>query len=226
MLSLAQRLGDARCHGIVTTHCSLASFDSGHDQDALEMASNALRLFRSAGDATWIAFVLTLEGEILRAGHDFSAAAERYEESAALGRELGDLYRIAVNLGNLSMCRLGLGDAAGAPELLVEQVKLNFRIGNLRWLPGILMNFAGAAARLGHARDGARWLGAAEKGLDARGHGIGSAADRDQHGMAIADLRGTLEPSEFAAAVEEGRALSLSDAIAEALAVFRRDGAQ
>jgi predicted ATPase len=217
MLALARRLGDSRRLGLTTFHCSVVAAERGNYEGSQELAREALHLLRTARDATAIAFVVNWLGELLRLRREFADAARLYEEAVTLGDELGDLYRIAVSSANLAICRLRLGDATAAAELIVEAARLVLRVGNTRLLPATLNIFAAVAARTGRARAGARLLGAADRGLE--GFPL-DYMDRDEREVTVAELRAALEPGAFASAVVEGGTLTLTQAVLEARELF------
>jgi predicted ATPase len=220
MLTLARQLGDNRRLGRAIYQSSLAAGERGEIEHSEALARESLRLTRVAGDVAGIAWGLHWLGEHQRFQHRFAEAAAFHEEALALGRQLGDLYRISVSGATLASCRLRLGDTTTAINLCIEAVKLTVQIGNARNLCFAPIEFAAIAAKVGHARAGARWVGAADRALEEHGTPP-DFVDRDEREMTLVDLRAALDPSEFDAATEEGRRLTIAEAVAEALAMFR-----
>jgi tetratricopeptide (TPR) repeat protein len=180
-----------------------------------------LAIHRAIGDSWGIAQLLNTLGEAARFAGDYAEAARHYQQSLTLFRELGTAGDIARALHNLGYVARAQGDGAGAEALFAESLRLFQQRGSRRGVAECLAGLAGLFDQHGQqvreARRAARLLGAVAAQFDA----IGAAmwpADRREHARTEETLRAALGQAAFVAAFAEGRALTIEQAIAEALA--------
>jgi tetratricopeptide (TPR) repeat protein len=176
----------------------------------------ALALFRSLGDTYGIGHGLEVLGHLARAQGDDARAAACYDEALTLAQAAGDKDMIGSLRHNQAYLALHQGEHARAEALLVESLVVSRAVGTWNQIAYGLAVMGGVAVAQGQPERAARLLGAAEAWFDAIGFGVGPT-ERAEHDGYIAAARAELGEEAFAAAWAAGRALTLEQAIAEAV---------
>ncbi|MEP7199323.1 MAG: LuxR C-terminal-related transcriptional regulator [Chloroflexota bacterium] len=148
---------------------------------------------------------------------DNQTALRFFEESLSAQREVGDMRLRAMSLSFYGQAVLFQGDPQRAVSLLREALTVQQQVGDKFFIIYCLNGFAAVAAARQQGERAARLLGAAE----ALGETLGSPlmqGYRRVHARIVADARGLLSPRAFAETWAAGRALSVDEAIALALA--------
>src|SRR5262249_32947587 len=142
-----------------------------------------------------------------------------FEESLAIGHELGDKGLIARTLSNLGDVARHQGDEQRATALYRESLVLS-RQESRENIACSLVGLAGVDGGVGQPERAARLLSAAETLLDAIGLSVSvwpeTRADYDRY---VAAAHAQLDETTFAAAWAEGRAMSLEQVVADALSL-------
>ncbi len=157
-----------------------------------------------------LGFVAQQQGE-------YGQAHALYTQSLALFRELGDKRGIAYALHDLGFVAQQQGEYARACALLVESLTLAWDTAEKYRITEILADVAAGASAQGQAARAARLWGAGARLRE----DIGAKAPPNEHTRYeryLATARAHLDAATFAAAWAEGRAMSLEEAIAYALA--------
>jgi non-specific serine/threonine protein kinase len=189
--------------------------DEGRFDDAEARLSEALRLLQAEGSSTWVAFALNGLGAVAYERGDIAGAANRFGEARECFRASGNTYAIAFVLTNLAKAARRQGDYPRAGSLYAESLALRYEQGERVFIAGDLRGLASVAAATRQYARAARLWGAAEALREAIGAPPTRAHVRAQE--AIAATRRGLGEEAFAAAWAAGRALSLAEAVAEAL---------
>jgi non-specific serine/threonine protein kinase len=184
---------------------------------ALRLGQESLRLAQAAGDEILTSWVTSLMGELRRVQGDLATAARLLEADRDLMLEREDYFGASLVLRILAHVAVQQGDHARATALLKERLVLVRQLRD-RWnLPDAIESLAWVAGVAGRAERAARLYGAGEALRQASGTGLlGERQTRRERRLAI--LRDSLGEARFVAAWAAGHALSLEDAIAEALA--------
>jgi len=190
----------------------------GDTRAAAARYANSLAMFRDLGEKRGSAGVLANLGMIAHAEGDEDRAEDFFAEGLALFVELGNRWGIALS-------RMGLGDVAhgrGNDEQALasyrESLSLYHAIGHTSGIVGCIERLAGLAAAHGQLERAGRLLGAMAALRDAMGVPL-APADRPAVDRAVAAARLGLGDDVFVVISAEGRALTLGEAIAEALRV-------
>lgn len=171
------------------------------------------------GNKIWLmANVLNNLGEVARIQGDYRQAKQSYEESQTLFRKTGDKPDIARSLHCLGYVAQHQGDYAQAEAYFRESLSMFQELGNKRGMAECLAGLAGllAAQRRPDAQRAARLLAAAESQLQLSGSSWWPA-DQGEIDRNLARIRAALDRESFSAVWAQGRAMSLAEAIAEAL---------
>jgi hypothetical protein len=193
------------------------------DRDDLERATaymeEGVALLRAVGEPVVAATYLARVGGIALDRGDLERATVCCEESLEFARRTGADFVAGTALGYLAHVARLQSDLAGAESLGREQVLVWRRLGAPSYLAGGLEGLALTAAAAGagtHAERAARLLGTTTALRERVGapHRSWRRADMER---AAAQARTALGEERWAAAYAAGRALSLEEAIAEAL---------
>jgi len=208
--------------GIASTLGFMTTFPPRELTDVAEeraLVEEALARFREMGDTLSIAFRLNTLGLIeQRAGND-RAAATHYEEALALFREVGSKFGIAIVLDNLGYLALHEGDDQRAAALFKENFALTQAIGAYtEGIPYTLAAWGSVAVVRRQPRRAARLFGAMEAWCAAKDISL-QPVERGEYERDLATARAQLDEATFAAAWAEGQAMTVDEAIADALNV-------
>lgn len=200
-----------------------------HQRDyaaARSFAERALERWRELGDNWSCANSLNYVGEAALLQGDDEEAQTRYEEAATLLRQLQNRDLLAFSLRRLGQLALRRRDYSRAIALCQESLKLNVELGDKQAVAACLSGLAGVATARGQTqgsewreralRYAARLFGAADALLQAVGASLGHT-DRAEYERNVATVRAQLGDEAFAAAWAQGQALTLEQAVAEAL---------
>jgi non-specific serine/threonine protein kinase len=186
--------------------------DQGDYSRAGGLCEESLSLFRGLGDKWGIALSLRNLGLAARYQRDYKRAAALFEESLALCRELGDKWGIGHSLRNLGFVAIDLSDHSRASELLKEGLTLYKELGVKSSIAECLEGLAEGAGAQEQMERAARLYGAAEAMREAVGVPI-QPSDRPGYDRSVVAVRAGLGEEAFAKAWEEGRKMSMEQAI-------------
>jgi predicted ATPase/DNA-binding SARP family transcriptional activator len=217
-LVLARQVGDRL--GTVNALANLAGVVNaqGDRERARGLYEESLAYSREAGDRLGIAADLNNLANVVFDLGDYGRARGLYEESHALYREGGDQYGQSLTLFNLGDLAIRTGDHERARANLTEGLALSQVLGDNARCAEYLERLALLAANQRDPVRAARLWGAAAALREALGaaHSPHEIADHERE---VQVARAQLDEATFAAAWEAGRALSLEQAVAEALGV-------
>ena len=188
----------------------------GETERATERYRESLEISRSLDDAWEIASTINNLAVLLASQGEYERAAELFEENLSLNRRLGEKRGIAMALNNLGEMAQSQGDYGRAAELLSESLLLNVDAGNARLIAYGLECFVSLLAAEGCDEPALRLASAAEALRDRIGSPL-SPAEREDLDRSIAAARAALTPEHAARAWEDGRAMSIEEAVDEAL---------
>ncbi len=182
----------------------------------MPLLEESLQLFRELGDQFWYGDALLCLGYAARLQGDDARAAACYAESLALFRDLRHVWGIAGTQLALGWLAQAQGDAPRAAACFAESLVRYQELGHREGISLCLAGSAGAAGSLGQPVRAAQLFGAAE-GLRVRIGALAQPIERAVYAESVASVRAQLNQATFAAAWAEGRALTMEQAIAEAL---------
>jgi predicted ATPase/DNA-binding CsgD family transcriptional regulator len=185
-------------------------------QAATPLVEESLAAFRDLKHQPGMAQVLNIMGEIARFNGDDDRARRAYEECLAVSQQTGERRRIVFIFSNLAFIAMHEGNVERAQALGRQGLQLACDMGARLEMAKALQIVAGAMGRLGQPRQAIRWLGASERALERMG-AFHQPNDRRELDTMITAVRAHLDEATFQAALAEGRAMSLEQAISEAL---------
>lgn len=217
-VQIARASDDATFLANAVMEVSNAYADSSDLARAEALRAEALERYRQLGDQRGVARCLTSLGEEARSEGDFARATELYQEALAGVRELGDRVGIVILQDNLGAAFRALGDHRRALSAYHEALSIQLDLRNPEDTVYSLNGLAGVALDRGQPRQATRLLAASAALAEATGVGI-ERIDRAQVEQDWAAARTQLGEEAYRAAWEEGRALPIDVAVAEALAL-------
>lgn len=164
-----------------------------------------------------IAISLNNLGNVLYEVGDYVGARALHEESLAIKRELGDRSGVGTSLNNLGNLACEEGEFASARALHEEGLAIDHELGDRWGIAFALEGLAAVVAVLGKSLRAARIWGAAERLREEIGAPL-PPNERPRYGRRVAVARAALrDDAAFDSAWQEGRALTIEQAIALAL---------
>jgi predicted ATPase/DNA-binding SARP family transcriptional activator len=216
-LAIRRRLGDQ--HGIAASLYNLgdvARVQVGYE-GARALYEESLAISRQLGDQRGISLALRNLGNVAKHQGDYEGARALHEESLAISRQLGDQRGIASSLNHLVLVAHYQGDYGGARALYEESLAICRQLGDQLITACSLEGLVAVAAAQGQPERAARLFGAAKALREEIGVPL-LPSDRTDYDRDVAAARAALGEEAFTAAWAEGRAMSLNQAIAYALA--------
>lgn len=191
--------------------------DAGDYERAAEYLVDGIALNRAENDSLSIAHAVYHLGIVTWGQGDRARAEALFREALALQRAGGDLvYGAADSLAHLGVLAGEHGDLVRSGELQRESLALHIEIGAPEDIAFNLASLAVLAVAQGQAATAARLFGKADGLRDEIGNPF-KLPERALFERGIATARAVLDGPAFDAAWTAGRALSLSEAVAEAL---------
>ena len=194
--------------------------DRGAADEAKVLFTEALALLREVGDAWATAHVLTELSVMARRRGDLASARQQVEEALALHRKLGVPRSVGITLLQLGHIAREEDEHTRARDCCREALVIFRDVGDKSGIGSALFGFARAAAAQDR-QQAARLMGAAQRlaeGADIDSRYVFGAGYEDALRAVLGD---PANPS-TAAAWEEGKAMPLEQAIADALAPEQR----
>jgi tetratricopeptide (TPR) repeat protein len=192
---------------------------SGGDVDAAgKILREALAMFREQDDRSGAALGLVGLAQVALGRGDFDRAAGLLVEAEALSRAVGDWFTLIADLSSQALAARLRGDEARTAALLRESVGLAATLRDAWHVVYGTTGLAGVAARQGRAERAARLFGAVETLCETMGVDVPSPAWRALNERDLAGAREQLDAETFDVAWAEGRAMTLEEAVVEALA--------
>jgi predicted ATPase/DNA-binding XRE family transcriptional regulator len=216
-LALAERMGDQRGMGNALNQLGVVAEARGDFTQAVRFLEDGLAHCRQAGDLGGNVRILTTLGHVSRAQKEYVRATEALEEALEHARQIGLTWGIANVLTSLALLARDQGDYLRALALYRESLTLHRPFGNKTYLAWVFEGMATAASALGDPERAAQLCATAERW---RGEMRSPRPPAEQHlyDQTIASAQRALGDSRFEQARAAGRALSLEDALAYALA--------
>jgi predicted ATPase len=214
-LALRRSIGDTRGIAYSLHLEGEGALYDGRFTSAVELLDESLALFRKAGDTYGISLSLVMTAEAAYATGDYECARNLGQECLKVNGQLGDRRGTGTTLELLGRVAHVQGEATAARALLAQALSLlsdaGDRWGMARCLESIAATWAGddpsrAARLLGFTEQLRLSIGLPQTYLD-----------RSRCEQAIGAIRARLDTAAIEAAWADGRALTLAQAIEDAV---------
>ena len=213
-LQLFQEIGEAWGTALALHHLGKATIELDDPLDARPLLKESVELFRMTGDRQLLAQSLdTLGMAALRKGDDSGARAQ-FEEALSVAQETGAEQFIADALAHLGTVALRMGDYQQAAALYGQSLAINGALGNRDGIAEDLAGVAAVANLVGQPERAAQLLGAVEALRKASAISL-PPLRRAEYERTVEGIRAHLDEATFAAAWKAGRAMELSQVIAQ-----------
>ena len=146
---------------------------------------------------------------------DLDTANRLFQQGIDIAREIDNPDVLMLGLSNLAGVTAARGDFAQTEAFVRESLRLSVESGSRWMIAGGFESLAAIAVHQGHRRRAARLLGAAESLRERHGIVV-QAIQRDEHERFVAELREAVG-DEFQSHFDQGAALTINEAVAEAL---------
>jgi len=216
-IRLARARGERRHLAIALTNLGVARQEQGDYAAALPLHEESLTIARELDATRDIAAALGNLGLLHRERGNFARAMACYEECLTIAQGSGDKSVIAIALNNIGDVMREQGDDARATELLARSLALYVEVGSRWGVAYALEGLAAVAASGGQPGRAARLYGAAASLRQALGAPL-PPNERPRHERAVGRPRDLMGQSRFDAAFAAGGALTMDQAVDEALA--------
>jgi predicted ATPase len=216
-LTLYRRLDDHAGIARALGELGNVASERGQHARAIALYEECASMLRAAADEGPLGTVLANLGDVFLKDGDYDRAAVLLEEALEMQRRVNDLDGVAASLFTLGRVAFHQGASERAAGLLDESLGIASDIGQPELIGYCLAGLGHVALAAGRTEQAVRLFAVA----DAIFERIGAAmqqAERDAFEAALAGAEPELGPIAFAEAREEGRALELEQAVAEARA--------
>jgi DNA-binding SARP family transcriptional activator len=219
---ISSRTGDSSTQAYALAYIGVAFGQSG-DTRALEPLENAARRFTEMGDKYGLRLCLVALSTFHLIRGNLASALSLSEESARVAREFGLDRELAIALQIHATALLASGEEKRAQALFAESLAALQRDPSMFWIARGLQLIGLVSCRLGEWEKGTRFLGAAAAARESVGASL-FAHDRERLEPVVAATKLHLGDQVFSAAVEQGRAMPLEEALAQAITLVLPNG--
>ena len=208
-------IGEAR----LLRNLASVAIDQGNLDEADSLLDQSCEVAGRSGNPRSVADAIGLSGTLAFARGDYEQASTRFKEASDRYRVLGDVASLMDVTGDGGYMTALHGDLVGASKLFRESLDLAVELGARDRISWALLGVGNLAAEMGESAQAVRLLAAADVIQKSMQEDLRPAVDTIQIQI-LEEQRQKLGETTFAAAWEEGRALLLERAIAEARAVI------
>jgi non-specific serine/threonine protein kinase len=214
---LFNEVGDQSEANRIAFFRAVLALQSSTSAESEQMMCDALVQFRQNGDRTWEGIGLFWLGlYAANTKRDPYEAEALLREALPVLREVGFQTGVAMTLGNLGEALLDQGRLAEAEATMRESLALRFALRDRYGSPEQLQSLARVAVIEGDLERATRLWAAGDQLRRDLGADV-SQASRETHERFVRSLKKQLGPARFAQAWTAGQALTLEQAVTEAM---------
>ncbi len=217
-IALCRKLGCDWELSLVLIWSAYNAWIQGDLVQAIALTQESLTLARKLGDRILIARALNDLGYSLWLQGDLAQATVLAEEGLVLLRDLGDKALILSALETLGSIALSRGDQERALACFTEGLSFARELGSETLIAWHLIGLARVASAQAQLKRAARLYGAVEVRYDVSKEM--SPKQRDDYERTVGSVRAGLGEQAFAAALAEGRKMTLEQILAEPASVL------
>jgi predicted ATPase/DNA-binding CsgD family transcriptional regulator len=198
--------------GQCLTHLGNVAMMEGSYAEAQRLHEEGLAIYLKAGDKEGVGHALHSLATIARREGRLGEARRLGEETLAIARELGNKQGIAYSLRDLGNVAYEQADYRTAHNSLLESLALFRDLEDVMATIDNLMGLARVAARTGQLEHAVRLFGTMSAMLEST-EGRLDSADSAAYEREVATLRARVSEKPFTSAWEEGRVMTLDQAL-------------
>jgi predicted ATPase/class 3 adenylate cyclase len=215
-LAIAREIDDPLRIATALNNLALVIWNQGDTDRATALLEESAAIKRAQGNWVGLASTLNNLGMLADEAGNKDDAIAYMEETLAIDRKLGNPDGIAHSLGNLAGLIAPTGDLARAAALDAEALEIRHDLGDRLSIAYSLDSIAATASRAGCPEAAARLYGASERLREELGSPI-PASERERYEAGLEMTRSAAGDAAYERAWAAGRALSLNEAVSEAL---------
>lgn len=215
-LAAGMEAGDKAGTALSNRGLGLVAMQQGDLGSARVYFDAGLAISRELEDKYGIAMSLSFLGDLARTEERYVEAKPHFEEAVTLFRALENKTAVSDALNNLGAALVCLGETDRAAGCFEEAIRSARDLSNRITISCSLDGFAAVAAETGDARQAAILAGAAESIRELIGYSIEPAESRFREHF-LSKLTESLNDDELRELIDEGRRLSVKEAIRVAL---------
>jgi tetratricopeptide (TPR) repeat protein len=217
-LALCEQVGDKWGMAWALNYLATPALNQGDYEAARTIFERTLALFRAVGDAHGTALSLHGLGAVADFQGDYAPARAHHEQALSLFRGFNDRLLVAVVLCYLGLAALHHGDPHAALASFSESLALGQELGHKALISLSLAGFGAVASTQQQPVCAVQLLGTAEALNEAIGF-VPPPLQRADSQRTLVAVRSALDEAVFATAWSVGRAMTIEQAIACALAL-------
>lgn len=217
-LALAKEANDRHLIAQMLYAQSFAVSGAGDHQQALDLATQSVCIFRELRDDTWLPLALNRLGVEQCELGDADGGRQSFEEALAFWRKSGSDWGVVTALVNLAISARMRGENLEAARALLDCLPLAQQQGDKWGIAETFVTLAGIATAESHFESAAKFLGAADAVKEKIGLHLQSYVDATSADDKT--LRDRLGSEGFQTAWAAGRQASLEEMIAEGQRLF------
>jgi non-specific serine/threonine protein kinase len=217
-MALYQELGDRRGVANMLSDLGALATHQGDYPAGRALLEESLAIRRQLDDRWGISTSLSILGDWALDQGDYRAARVLHEESLTIKRELGNRYGMAVELHYLGTVDKEEGEHRSARVRFEEGLVICRELGDRHGIAELLEGLASGVAAMGRPGRAARVWGRAERLREEIGSPVKAGGQRLRYDRDVAAARAALgDDAAFDSAWQEGRAMTLDRAMADAI---------
>jgi predicted ATPase/DNA-binding CsgD family transcriptional regulator len=217
--------GDLHLVAQASANLAAIALNAGDHERADVLLHESLRLMQALGNRRHLPSVLVMLAQMALRRGDHTTAIPHIEEALAIARATGSMPDVAEASIVLARASRLKGDLDRARQALRESMIISQRLHERTSAAQCLDEFAALAIAAGDLDQAARLLGAADGVLAHAGLPRMAGLPQADHELQVTTLRTALGVAVLEAARGAGRAMTLDEAIGEALAYMPSTGA-
>jgi predicted ATPase len=212
-LETFRNLGNTRGMARLMRNIGFLFYRAGNHATFKQWLLEALPLHREVGDLHLLSHLLNYLGDVSRCDGDFEAARQWYAESKTYSAESGFRGELAWSLTGLGFVSLEFSEESSAQQFLLQALDIRIAENNRRGIAECLMGLSSITRTRGDPDRAVRMLGAVEAAL-ATDPGLFLLVDQHEFARSLEAAHNALAPEQVLQFLEEGRRLSLAQALA------------
>ena len=211
-LRIFQEIGDKNKISLTLSNLGILSYNQDNLEQAMKYQEESMEISKEIGDKNRIAYSLANLGNVSLIQRDFEHAKKHHEESLRIRMEIGAKPVIAEGINNLGNVAFILRDYELAEKHYKESLDIRKEIGSKPGIADSLNSLGNAAYGIGNFEKAIKLLCVAEVTFKSLGASLEKIEQKIKD-KTIAELREQLSDDEFIKYWEEGKMMTLEEAV-------------